>query len=165
MRVLQIAALSAVLVGCATSAIAQFTATPTKLPKEFPHGLACGPLSVWPPNRDDDPVHLIYITPGFKYIEKSDIPGPLETFNVVHNTVFGRIFNRSDQYIGDYLAQLPGKFEIVWKGSLKKNPAVRMTGRLWNESTSGRWYYSELIEERGTTRAKILSGCHANEGD
>jgi hypothetical protein len=151
--------LAALLAMTATNASAQFKATTPTIPTQFPFGVSCGPLSVWPPERDDDPVHLIFVSPGFKFID-DEKRGPLETLTVVHNTVFGRAFTRSDQYTNDYLAQTPDKLEIVWKGSLKKKPSAKMTGRLWNESGSGRWFYSEFIEEGGQVKMKLLAGCH-----
>jgi hypothetical protein len=85
----------------------------------------------------------------------------LETLTITHNTVFGRFFTRSEQYTNDYLAQSPDKLEITWKGSLKKKTSAKMTGRLWNESGSNRWYYSEiLVEAGGQVKMKLLAGCH-----
>ena len=157
--------LAALSVLVATDACAQFKATTPAAPTQFPSGLSCGPLSLWPPERDDDPVNLIYVAPAFKSLPDDKV-GPLETLAITHNTVFGRSFTRSEQYTNDYLAQTPDKLEITWKGSLKKKSSAKMTGRLWNESGSNRWFYSELlVEGGGQVRMKLLAGCHPAQPD
>src|SRR4051794_4618831 len=87
-----------------TDAAAQFKATAPAVPTQFPSGLSCGPLSLWPPERDNDPVHLIYVGLSFKSLPDDKV-GPLEMMTISHNTVFGRSFLRSEQYTNDYLVQ------------------------------------------------------------
>src|SRR6516165_7072205 len=122
---------AALLVLSTTAASEQFQENTQVLPTQFPTGLACGRLELWPPERDDDPVHIIFVGTSFKDLP-GDKVGPLETLAVTHTTVFGRSFTRSDQYTNDFLAQTPNKLEIVWRGSLKKSPSTKMTGRVWN---------------------------------
>jgi len=103
---------------------------------------------------------MIYVAPSFKSLPDDKV-GPLEMLTISHNTVFGRSFTRSEQYTNDYLAQTPDKLEITWKGSMKKRPSAKMTGRLWNESGSNRWFYSEiLVDGGGQVKMKLLAGCH-----
>jgi hypothetical protein len=141
-----------------TPAFAQFTTT-NRPAAEMPYVLDCGILELWPAQRDDDPVYRILITPGFNEAKDGE-KAALETLAVAHNTVFGKVFLRSDQYTNDYMAQTPGKLEVTWRGSWKRRPSVKMVGRMWNDSTSGRWFYSEFQEENGQTRMKMLAGCH-----
>jgi hypothetical protein len=142
---------------------AQFKSTLPQAPTEFPTELVCGIISLWPPEKDDDPVHVVEVIPGFDY--SNNTRGALQTLLVKHTTIFGRVFTRSDQYSGDYLRQTPGQLEIIWRGTLKKNGGVKMVGRIWNERSNGRWYYSENIEDNGQPRMKMLAGCHKGDSE
>lgn len=141
---------------------AEFKVT-NPVPTQFPGTLMCGILQLAPLERDDDPINVIYVNSGFKY--DGDKIGPLESLTVVHKSVFGKYYDRTTQYTNDYLAQTPGKLEILWRGSLKRKPSTKMLGRIWNESGSNRWFYSELITDGGAVSMKMLAGCHASEGD
>ena len=156
--------LAALSVVFATEAAAQFKTTVPATPTQFPSGLSCGPLSLWPYERDDDPVNQINVAIDFKSLP-DDKPGPLETLSITHNTVFGRSFTRSEQYTNDYLAQTANKLEISWKGSLKRRPTTKMSGRVWHDSGTNRWFYSEVIAEAGNVSMKLLAGCHTFEGE
>jgi hypothetical protein len=161
MKHLLAAAFSIIIV---TDAAAQFKTT-VESPTEFPTGLSCGPISLWPPERDNDPVNQIFLSINFKSLPDDKV-GPLETLDITHSTVFGRSFTRSEQYSNDYLAQTPNKLEISWKGSLKKRTSTKMNGRVWNESGTNRWFYSEIIVEAGGyVGMKLLAGCHPSERD
>lgn len=140
------------LLGSLVSASAEFSVT-NKTPSSLPHVLSCGVLSLWPPEREDDPINVISIVFGFDDNDK------FTNLTVSHNSVFGRRIDRTDQYANDYLTQIPNKLEVIWRGSLKKKMSIKMTGRVWNEARNGRWYYSEIIEDGSNTNMKMLAGC------
>lgn len=155
---LSVVALS--VTGSAGPAMAQFRATGPAEPVEFPFSLTCGILQQVPSERDDDPVHVILVTPGFKNVDGKQV---LTDLGVLHITAFGRKFPRSDQYSNDYLAQVPGKLDITWRGTWRKNGAVRMTGRVWHSADRGRWFYSEEQTRDGRPQMRTLAGCHPTE--
>jgi hypothetical protein len=145
----------------AVPANAQFRATPPAGATDFPYSLTCGILKLAPGERDDDPVHMIVVKPGFKEEGGKQV---LSDLSVVHISVFGRSFSRSDQYSNDQLSQAQGRLEVTWAGAWRKNPNVRMVGRLWHtDDRGGRWFYSESQSKAGRPEMEMLAGCHPTE--
>jgi hypothetical protein len=134
---------------------AQFKATPHT--STFEGGnFECGILQLAEGRRDADPVATINIFLGFN----EDDDKVLDTMNVSHGTAFGANYSRSDQYKDVSLVQTPGKLEVIWHGVWKKNSSVIMTGRIWNDATTGRWFYSEFQTRDGQPQMRMLAGCH-----
>jgi hypothetical protein len=114
-------------------------------PTMTPLVLVCGVLAVQPrDNNDKAPICMIALRFNFDDRDESH-EGKLSGLDIRHISVFGASYIRADQYSNDYLAQTPGKVEITWRGSLKKNRQVKMVGRVWIESDSGHWFYSEVV--------------------
>ena len=140
-------------------ALAEFKPTAPS-PVEFPYSLTCGILQMTPSEREDDPVHAIVVKPAFKDGESKQV---LSGLDVVHVTAFGRRFSRSDQYSNELLEQTPGRLEITWRGSWRRNPSIKMTGRVWYAADRGRWFYGEQQTKDGRQEMQMLAGCHPTE--
>lgn len=126
----------------------------------FGHGnFECGVVQVSPRDNDPDPIYKINISVGFLDGE----PAKLDTMTIVHASVDGKIYPRSDQYSNDKLFQVPGKLEVTWQGHWKKNTAVVMNGRIWNDANNRRWFYSEDQYKNGRQEMHMLSICHLLE--
>ena len=134
---------------------AQFKANDNSM--SFGNGIfECGIVQTVPRDSDNDPTYKINLSVGFN----TDELKKLSDMNVVHVSVDGKTYPRADQYTNDALWQIPGKLEIFWKGTWKKNPSVKMTGRFWNEVSNRRWFYTETQSRGGSVRMQMTSICH-----
>jgi hypothetical protein len=140
----------------ASSGSAQFVAsTPTAL--NFGGGaFECGIVRLTPRDNDSDPIYKIQPNLTFK----DDASTQLETMTVTHYSVVGKSYPRSEQYTDDSLVRTPNKLEVVWRGHWKRNQAISMVGRLWNDAATNRWFYSETQSKNGYAEMQMVSICH-----
>jgi hypothetical protein len=142
-----------------TVAFADFQVAPSASPPFWPvdGAFECGVISLRPPDGDRDPIKTITIT------VKVNDAGNLTNMEVIHNSVFGKHYVRSEQYGYSKLEQEPGKLDATWVGVLTRNPNVIMAGRIFNRASDHKWFYREIIEEHGRTKMDMLAGCQAIE--
>jgi hypothetical protein len=118
-------------------------------------GFDCGVLSLNPPDGDRDPIKNITI----KTIAND--AGNLTSLEVTHHSVFGKSYVRSEQYGRSVLRQEPNRLDATWVGTLNSNSNVTMAGHIFNRD--GKWFYREMIMERGRIRMDMLAGCQPQE--
>jgi hypothetical protein len=138
----------------ASASFAQFKAGPevTGWPD---YAYECGILSLKPRDRDPDPIYKVNINLNFADDNKSKI----SEMNVVHTSLSGKGYLRSDQYGPATLTQVPNHADVSWRGVWKKNNAVYMTGRFWMDA-DGRFKYLEVQSRNGVPQMQMLSICH-----
>jgi hypothetical protein len=138
---------------CSTS-FAQFKAGP-ELTGWPGNAYECGIVSLEPRDRDSDPIYKIDINLSFAEDDKTKVT----EMNVVHTSVTGKNYPRSDQYGPATLNQVSNHADLSWRGVWKKNNAVYMVGRFWMDG-DGRLKYVEVQSRNGSPQMKMLSICH-----
>jgi hypothetical protein len=139
-----------------TAAFAQFKPTHGVDDNGWGSGLfECG-IVLFPHDNDRDPIYKINVNLSF---DGTGVGQELRGITVAHTSVTGKIYERSDQYSSDAVDVVDGKLEAHWRGRWTKNNSVIMRGRIWNERSDGKWYYTE-----NAPQMRLLSICHLLSG-
>jgi hypothetical protein len=131
----------------ATAANGQFLAR-----EERPYNvlsLECKVTRVTPPDHDRDPGYKVNLSAGFYGNSK------VRSFDVVHTTVSGKEYHRSDQYTDTNLTDYNGT--IRWTGWRSDNRM--MVGTLYS-AAHGRWRYDEEVRHNDRIETTINTVCH-----
>jgi hypothetical protein len=120
--------------------------------------LECAPVKITPRDRDRDPVYKIDVDLEF------DNNSNIDSLNVVHTTMDGNVYIRSDQYNQTGLSQpIPYRTKWIWRGVWKKHSNFVMLGDV-TRSAAGTWTYTETLLRNGAVNMVMESRCHV-EGD
>jgi len=109
-----------------------------------PVNLECG-IIAQTADRDTDRVYKIDVQIKF---EDSGKPTRL---NIVHTTVSGKEYTRSDQYTDGKIVQKPNTLEWVWYGSRKNEMMLGTVLR----NDQDEWYYSEYLYNTNSRNANF----------
>src|ERR1700730_3440830 len=117
-----------------SDANAEFRATAPPEVGQGPYALECAILKCTDDQRKDrDPIYKISVLVSFDKNHK------LDTLSVIHTSVAGNTYDRSNQYGQASIWQTPGRMEYYWKGARNN---TEMVGEVWH-SAEGKWFYSE----------------------
>jgi hypothetical protein len=108
----------------------------------------CAVVNVVPPDHDRNPGYKVNLAAEFG--DNNNIV----SFDVVHTTLDGTTYNRSEQYINGTL--VGNRQRIAWSGWRGGN--TQMLGTLGAQG--GRWMYTEVVHKNNRTETTINTVCH-----
>jgi len=117
--------------------------------------LECGIVGLEPREADNDPIYKILLN-----VTVNDANTQVQSLGVLHVSVDGKIYDRSEQYKFGGLESTPGKLDLVWQGVWRKNSDVTMLGHLYNAANTRRWVYIEVQFKNNRQQMQMMSICH-----
>jgi hypothetical protein len=150
-----IALATAAILAALTTAHAGFKNIPPP-PIDNGTALECVPLRSTEHGPDRDPV---YKTSVSLTLENGSTPTDI---SVVHTTVSGMNYNRSEQYHDGNIWQMPHKTQWFWKG-YRGN--LTMVGEIMRSTRYEWWYTEKIFDPSGRLDFAMEERCHLDAGN